>query len=641
MKRKLNELDVPEEVAQNASIPATPTFDSFGLDPRLLQAIAAEKFSRPTPIQARAIPVSLRGQDVLGKTSVRMSAWTCADSLQARAKTGTGKTAAYLLPILNTILKRKAKQGKAQSTTALVIVPTKELASQVTKAVGTFSTFCTQFVSSLDLTHQTPDQAQQAALAANPDIVIATPARAAHHGASSSLKLARLAHLVIDEADLVLSYGFDADFRSLVNYLPHGVQTSLASATLTTEVDTLKGLFCRDPVILDLQDDEKGSSAINQYIVKCGEDEKFLILFAVFKLKLLQGKCIVFVGDVDRCYRLKLFLEQFGIKSCVLNSELPVNCRIHVVEEFNKNVYDVIIATDEHEVVGGEETVAAKKSDTKASDEPTEARNDPQDGKKGTETRDDKAPNGENHTAKPSTRNSKKDREFGISRGIDFQNVASVLNFDLPVSAKSYTHRIGRTARAGKGGIALSLVVPKDQYFKDKRTTFPTTKHDETVLGAVSASQEKKGQKIQPYHFDMAKLEGFRYRVASALKAVSSGAIRQARITELRQELLKSEKLKRHLEENPDDLRYLRHDMEVRAARVQPHLKHVPDYLLPSGKESKNVGQPLGEVGFVGPGRQSENRIREARKRNKLRTKRGKSAGKANPLKTFKANSRK
>ena len=86
-------------------------------------------------------------------------------------------------------------------------------------------------------------------------------------------------------------------------------------------------------------------------LVRCGEDEKFLLAYVIFKLKLIKGKCIIFVSDIDRCYRLKLFFEQFGIKSCVLNPELPVNSRIHVVEEFNKNVYDIIIATDEHEVL--------------------------------------------------------------------------------------------------------------------------------------------------------------------------------------------------------------------------------------------------------------------------------------------------
>ena len=88
-------------------------------------------------------------------------------------------------------------------------------------------------------------------------------------------------------------------------------------------------------------------------------------MYVIFKLKLIKGKCIIFVGDIDRCYRLKLFLEQFGTKSCILNSELPVNSRIHVVEEFNKNVYDIIIASDEHEVLGDEDVPEAEEVDDK------------------------------------------------------------------------------------------------------------------------------------------------------------------------------------------------------------------------------------------------------------------------------------
>lgn len=96
---------------------------------------------------------------------------------------------------------------------------------------------------------------------------------------------------------------------------------------------------------------------------RCGEDEKFLLIYVIFKLQLVKGKCIIFVADIDRCYRLKLYFEQFGIRSCILNSELPVNSRIHVVEEFNRNVYDIIIASDEKEVLGNEEKAEEEQED--------------------------------------------------------------------------------------------------------------------------------------------------------------------------------------------------------------------------------------------------------------------------------------
>ena len=315
------------------------------------------------------------------------------------------------------------------------------------------------------------------------------------------------------------------------------------------------------------------------------------MIYVIIKLKLIKGKCIIFVGDIDRCYRLKLYLEQFGMKSCVLNSELPVNSRIHVVEAFNKNVYDIIIAADENEVLGSE--TGRKK------------------------------------------RKVAKDKEYGVSRGIDFKNVACVLNFDLPTSSKSYIHRIGRTGRAGKTGMALSFVIPRELYRKHKPTSFPTAEHDEEVLADIVKRQKKKGQEIKDYHFDMSQVDAFRYRMNDALRAVTGVAVREARTRELRQELINSDKLKRHFEENPEDLRHLRHDGELRAARVQPHLKHIPDYLMPHGGRRAITER---DIGFVGPRKEQTNRGRKAFKRQKQK---GKPAKRANPLKTFNARGRK
>lgn len=107
------------------------------------------------------------------------------------------------------------------------------------------------------------------------------------------------------------------------------------SATLNTEIESVKGLFCRDPVVIKLDDEEKEIN-VKQYVMPCAEEEKFLLIYALFLLKLIKGKTIVFVANVERSYRVKLFLEQFGIRSCVLNSELPLQSRLHIVEEFNK-----------------------------------------------------------------------------------------------------------------------------------------------------------------------------------------------------------------------------------------------------------------------------------------------------------------
>jgi ATP-dependent RNA helicase DDX56/DBP9 len=555
----------------------------------------------------------------------------------ARSKTGSGKTSAYVLPIIQCVLRRKSSSPTTQSTTALILVPTRELAGQVTKAVAAFTAFCAQDVRCENITRKEDDKVQRARLVDNPDIIVSTPGRAATHIKNSVLSVDQLAHIVIDEADLVLSYGYEEDLDVIAKAIPKGVQTFLMSATLRTELDQLKGLFCRDPVALELDEEDKDAGKLTQYVVKCTEDEKFLLIYAIFMLKLIKGKTIVFVGDIDRCYRLKLFLEQFGIKSCVLNSELPVNSRMHVVEEFNKGVYDIIIATDEHEILGDEDI---QKKDKLESDQKVETEDGKDEaGQQGGEekSRDESKP-GSNERPKKRrkpTRN-RKDKDYGVARGIDFQNVSCVLNFDLPTTSKSYTHRIGRTARGSNNGMALSFVIPADQHKKHKYTSIASTEHDEEVLAKITKSQQKKGNAIQPYSFDMAKLEGFRYRLTSALKAVTPGAIREARLRELKLELIKSEKLKRHFEENPDELRHLRHDGELRSAHVQPHLKHLPDYLLPGG--TKQAASK--DLGFVSRSKPtgSENRIKRARARNIARGKGKKVVGrKANPLQSFRA----
>ena len=610
MKRKLNEKDAPTlELGEKLHLEA-PTFASFGLEARILQGIAKQNFSTPTNVQSKAIPLALAGKDIL-----------------ARSKTGSGKTAAYVLPVLQSILKRKDVGKGSKTISALILVPTKELAQQVTKSAVEFSAFCAQEIRTINLTQKVPESVQRTLLADMPDIVVSTPSRVAQNLENDALAFMALEHLVIDEADLVLSYGYEEDLQTIAKVVPYGIQTILMSATLTTEVDTLKGLFCRDPVTLDFKEAEDSAGAVSQYIVKCAEDEKFLLAYVVYKLKLIKGKSIIFVGDIDRCYRLKLFFEQFGIKSCVLNSELPLNSRIHAVEEFNKNIYDIIIACDENEILGNEGSSAERKHHARIPS--SEDANSDQDVTDGEDLQPPK---------RKRLRKTKRDKEYGISRGIDFHNVACVLNFDLPISSKSYVHRVGRTARAGKTGMALSFVISKDSYRKHKATTFPTAKHDEEVLEAITADQAQKGKEVKPYHFDMKQVNAFRYRMNDALRAVTRVVIREARTREIRQELLKSEKLKRHFEENPEDLRNLRHDGELRTARTQAHLKHVPEYLLPSGGAKKM----LKDVGFVGLRKEEGNRLRRIRM-----MKRGKGRGKAissrgrDPLKNFRASGKK
>ncbi|KAI0023223.1 ATP-dependent RNA helicase-like protein dbp9 [Xylariomycetidae sp. FL0641] len=605
MKRKLDEHDQPVPTEQaTTSRSSDPSFADFGLDSRLLQAIAQQSYRKPTTVQAKAIPLILDGGDVL-----------------AKAKTGSGKTASYLLPVLNLILKRKQSSSKPY-TSALILVPTKELADQVLKNIETFLSFCAKDIQAIKLSDKLPDSVQRSLLANSPDIVVATPSRACTALKSGALVLDQLKLLVLDEADLVLSYGYEDDLQSIASSVPKGIQTILTSATLTAEVDSLKGLFCRNPTVLNLEEPEAEGEGVTQYVVKCGEDEKFLLVYVMIKCQLVKGKCLIFVADVDRSYRLKLFFEQFGIRSCVLNSELPVNSRIHIVESFNQGLYDIIIGSDENEVLGNEDEPAEMEDGTSH-------RENEEDGGTAPKKTTKDAP------AKKKRRSSRRDKEYGVSRGIDFRNVALVLNFDAPTSAKSYQHRIGRTARAGQTGMALTFIVPKELYRKHIPTTVETAENDEKILARITKRQAEKGKELKPWSFDMKQLEAFRYRMNDALRAVTKVAIREARTRELRQELLKSEKLKRHFEENPEELRHLKHDGELRTARTQAHLRHIPDYLLP--KEGKKA-LTSEDIGFV-PLKKYDGKNRRGRfSKGKGRRAVGR---KQDPLRSFKARSKK
>lgn len=341
--------------------------------------------------------------------------------------------------------------------------------------------------------------------------------------------------LVIDEADLVCNYDYEEDVKELLTFLPKIFQSFLMSATLGDDVDSLKQLVLRSPAILKMEDKTMDSTWDNlkQLYTICSETDKYLILYVLLKLKLLKGKCIIFVNDIERCYRLKLFLEQFSISSVVLNSELPLNSRVHIVEEFNKGVYDYMIATDEGGLKGEKEeeekaSVEEIKETNEGEDEEEEEEAEEEaeeeddgipegdlemefDGSEGEDLDDDedemeammkasdnededdeasamaemqggdvtpadskkrKQPEPDTKTPTKSKKSGpKKDQEYGVSRGIDFVNVAAVVNFDFPPTAKSYTHRVGRTARGGQMGTSLSFVVTAEEKEKSLKSS--------------------------------------------------------------------------------------------------------------------------------------------------------------------------
>ncbi|KAI9474756.1 ATP-dependent DNA/RNA helicase [Coemansia sp. RSA 989] len=525
------------------------TFLALDLDDRLLRALGNMGLVHPTLVQSKAIPLALAGKDVL-----------------ARAKTGSGKTAAYCLPVLHKILATKEQlpvdSEDRMQTRALFLVPTRELAEQVTKYVLDLIKYCDKELSVVNIATNSPLHMQAPLLAEQPDVVVSTPAKIMKHLVARNLDLSKsLEMLVIDEADLVLSFGYEDDIRGIIAHLPKIHQSMLLSATLNKGVESLKSLVLSSPAVLKLEDDREELNNLVQYVVRCTEEDKFLLAFVILKLRLIAGKCILFVNDINRCYRLKLFLEQFSIRACVLNSELPLNSRYHIVEEFNRGVYDYIIATDESDKMG--------ENDQEDSDN-------------------------EDAGKKSKKRKRGQDKEYGVSRGIDFKGVAAVVNFDFPQSARAYTHRVGRTARAGKRGMSLSFITTED-------TPTSSKARDEQVFERVVREQQKRGSEIQPYKFDMKQVDGFRYRSTDALRLVTRSSIREARVKEIKQEILNSEKLKSHFEDKPRDLQFLRHDKELRPGQVRPHMKHIPQYLLPkiAGIAQADGIATTPNVGFV------------------------------------------
>ncbi|XP_046750017.1 probable ATP-dependent RNA helicase DDX56 [Diprion similis] len=484
-------------------------FHEMELDDRILKAVAKLGWLEPTLIQEKTIPLLLDGKDVL-----------------VRARTGSGKTAAFAIPIIQKILSGKQTPIR-QEIKALILAPSKELCKQIHQVVSDLTIKCSREVKSVDISSPLELNAQKPLLAEKPDIVIATPGRLLQHLKANNLNVKKtMETLVIDEADLVFSFGYEDDVKSVLTYLPTVYQAVLASATLSEDVLSLKKLVLHNPAILKLEEPPLAPpSQLAHYTLAAEENDKAAILYALLKLHLVRGKTIIFVNTVDRCYKLKLFLEQFGVPTCVLNSELPASARCRAVTYFNSGTYDIIIASDE-----------------KALEEPLMVKD------------------------KKSKR--RKDNESGVARGIDFQFVSNVINFDFPLDVTSYIHRAGRTARGKNQGTALSFVALRERSLLDEVDT-----------------QLKEGYNreniFKTYQFKLEEVEGFRYRAKDAWKAVTRIAVREARLKEIKQEVLNCEKLKGYFEENPKDLKSLRQDKALHTVRQQPHLKDVPEYIVP------------------------------------------------------------
>lgn len=617
--------DEKPQVAANGNVESlvpVQTFADMRLDSRVNWAIAKLGWIQPTPVQSYAVPAVLAGRDVL-----------------LSSPTGSGKTAAYSVPLANQICKavNEREHTHANSPLALVVVPTRELSAQVTshlrkmlKYVHGVKVVC---VTAIRTKLQTGTRGEEKMCAASAkrsrgekttgingfsrhaDVLVGTPtAVAGLRDDYGEILFQRIAFVVLDEADLILSFGHGSDTQRALAAVPPSAQAMLVSATLDAEgLPELRKVLLRNPLTIKVNSAYAGKANENDKLSALSRAchyfarlkraaDRYLVTYAMLRLNVISGKVLIFASSVNSSFRLKLFLDQFRIRSAVLNGELPANSRIHCVEQYNSGVFDILIATDEIQPAGAAD---ARRHDAEgANDERHAFQEEAEDD---IEEMDDSIDDATEHSSrkKPQKR-AKKDAEFGVARGVDFRGVAAVINFDLPQDHVSYTHRAGRTARAGASGTVLSLAV---------------CDADERALRGIGS---QCGVHIGPLAFRMDQVEAFRYRVEDCLRSVTDAAVREARLTEVRREIINSDRLKDYFEENPVELDALKHDQSL-AKNTSEHLARIPSYLLPPALRDIALNEPVA-------GRRSRGRHRN----HKTASKRG--GRKSNdPLKTFSA----
>lgn len=343
-------------------------FAALGLSAPLLAALVELDYEQPTPVQAAAIPELLRGRD-----------------LWASAQTGSGKTAAFVLPILERLRATAAVQ-------ALIVAPTRELAVQTAQAIARYARHLDFPVETCVAVGGAPIEQQVQALAAGAQIVVATPGRLLDLLEQGVLRLTKLETLVLDEADRLLSLGFHDELTALQKRLPSELQRVLFSATFPPKVVALAELMLRDPIRLNLDaGTTPGAESIEQRVIEVDESQRGRLLIHLLQVHAWR-QLLVFVASRRAADDVALELSRAGFRAWPLHGELGQDARTQTLADFKARRFQVLVATD----------LAA--------------------------------------------------------RGLDVAELPAVLNFDLPRSAADYTHRIGRTGRAGETGVAVSFV---------------------------------------------------------------------------------------------------------------------------------------------------------------------------------------
>ena len=326
-------------------------------------------YTEPTPIQKAAIPEVLAGHDVIG----------C-------AQTGTGKTAAFILPILQLISDKPVIKS-------LVITPTRELADQIQGVAVTCAKATGHKV--VALYGGVPYPPQEKALKAGVDLVVATPGRLLDMMGRGLVDMSALEVLVIDEADRMLDMGFWPDVKRIINTLPDKRQTLLFSATISEKVTSVIGTMLRHPVTIEIGQTATPVELVTQSIYPVDAMQKTDLLLELLKLDDMT-RALIFVRTKQRADRLFTILEQHGLEAAVIHSDLNQNQRQRALAGFKTGSVRYLLATDI------------------------------------------------------------------VARGIDVESVSHVINFDIPDNAEDYVHRVGRTARAGEAGTAMSLFAAEE-----------------------------------------------------------------------------------------------------------------------------------------------------------------------------------